>query len=155
MTTQISRLAIVLGTLALSSLSSFAAEDHSAEEQEIRKIEQDWVAAIKGKDGSFLQRLEADDYVMTGPDGLVLDKASDIKDVTSGDTVFDELKIDSLKVRFYGNTAITNGVGTAKAHQHDKDVSGQYAWTDVFVKQDGQWKAVSAHVTPVAKPESE
>src|ERR1017187_7790947 len=28
---------------------------------------------------------------------------------------------------------------------------GQYAFTDVFVKQKGEWKAVSGQVTPVAK----
>jgi hypothetical protein len=32
-----------------------------------------------------------------------------------------------------------------------EDLSGQYSWTDVFVKQNGQWKAVAAQVTMVAK----
>src|SRR5437868_2710473 len=99
MKTHTSRLAAVLAALSVTCLSSLATDDRSTEEQEIRKIEQDWVAAIKAKDGSFLRQIEVDDYVMTGPDGLALDKAGDIKGVTSGDTVFDELKIDSLKVR--------------------------------------------------------
>jgi len=35
-----------------------------------------------------------------------------------------------------------------------EDESGQYSFIDVFVKQKGEWKAVSGQVTPVAKDEA-
>jgi ketosteroid isomerase-like protein len=138
--------------LSLPVLSVQAAANRTADEQQIRKIEQDWIDAIVKRDGGFLAKLEADDFTFTDPDGGVMDKAGDIKNTTTGDTVFDEIKIDSLKVRFYGDTAIVNGLGTVKAHQKDEDLSGQYSWTDVFVKQKGEWKAVAGHVTQVEQP---
>ena len=141
-----------VSAISLVQLSLHAADtSRSGDEQQIRKIEQDWINAIVKRDGAFLAKLEADDYTFTGADGVVLDKPGDIKNISSGDTVFDDIKIDSVKVRFYGNTAIVNGLGTAKAHAKEEDLSGQYSWADVFVKQGGQWKAASAHVTPVAK----
>jgi ketosteroid isomerase-like protein len=148
MKTKMFLLAALIGILVpLVSIS--AATDRKSDEQQIRKIEQDWIDAIVKRDGTFLTKLEADDFTFTDPDGRVLDKAGDIKDTTSGETVFDEVKIDSLKVRFYGDTAIVNGVGTAKAHDQGEDLSGKYSWTDVYVKQKGEWKAVAAHVTQV------
>jgi ketosteroid isomerase-like protein len=138
--------------LSLPVLSAETPADRTADEQQIRKIEQDWIDAIVKRDGAFLTKLEADDFTFTDPDGVVRDKAADIKDTTTGDAVFDEIKIDSLKVRFYGDTAIVNGLGTVKAHEKDEDLSGQYSWTDVFAKQKGQWKAVAAHVTMVGEP---
>lgn len=138
--------------LSLPVLSAETPADRTADEQQIRKIEQDWIDAIVKRDGAFLTKLEVDDFTFTDPDGVVRDKAADIKDTTTGDAVFDEIKIDSLKVRFYGDTAIVNGLGSVKAHEKDEDLSGQYSWTDVFVKQKGQWKAVAAHVTMVGEP---
>lgn len=128
-----------------------AGGDRSNDEQQIKKIEQDWIIAIVKRDAPFLQKLETDDYIFTGPDGKALSKAEDIKNTTGGDTAFDDFKIDNLKVRFYGDTAIVNGLGTVKAHMKDEDMSGQYSWTDIFVKQNGEWKAAAAHVTPVAR----
>jgi ketosteroid isomerase-like protein len=138
--------------ISVPVISVNATADRTGDEQQIRKIEQDWVDAIVKRDGEFLTKLEADDFTFTDPDGGVLDKAGDIKNTTTGDTVFDEIKIDSLKVRFYGDTAIVNGLGTIKAHANDEDLGGQCSWTDVFAKQNGQWKAVAAHVTMVEKP---
>ena len=151
MKTKMFLVALCIG-LSLSVLSVQAGADRTADEQQIRKIEQDWVDAIVKRDGAFLTRLEADDFTFTDPDGAVRDKAGDIKNTTTGDAVFDEIKIDSLKVRFYGDTAIVNGLGTAKVHEKEEDLSGQYSWTDAFVKQNGQWKAVAAHITMVETP---
>ena len=69
----------------------------------------------------------------------------------TGDTVFTDFKIDDLKVRFYGDTGIVAGQGSIKAHTKTQDLSGKYVWTDTFVKQNGEWKAVASQVTRVAK----
>jgi ketosteroid isomerase-like protein len=151
MKTKVFLIALAVG-LAVPAMSVVAAADRSADEQQIRKIEQDWINAIVKRDGAFLTKLEADDFTLTDPDGTVLDKAGSIKETASGETMFDEVKIDNLKVRFYGDTAIVNGQATAKVRTPDQDLSGQYAWTDVFVKQNGEWKAVAAHVTMIERP---
>jgi ketosteroid isomerase-like protein len=155
MKTKMFLIAVWIG-LSLSGSCVPAATNRASDEQQIRKIEQEWIDAIVKRDGGFLKKLEADDFTFTDPDGVVLDKAGDIKNTTTGDTVFDEFKIDSLKVRFYGDTAIVNGLGTIKMHEQDEDLSGQYSWTDVFVKQKGEWKAAAAHLTMVEQaPEPE
>ena len=138
-----------IAVLACPNWSRAADSGASTDEQQIRKIEREWIDAIVKRDGSYLQKVEAADFVMTGPDGKVLSKEEDIKNTTGGETIFDDIRIDDLKVRFYGDTAIVNGQGTVKGHSK-KDVSGKYSWTDVFVKMSGDWKAVSAQVTVVA-----
>jgi hypothetical protein len=44
-----------------------------------------------------------------------------------------------------------SGLETEKSKYDGKDSSGQYRFTDVFVKQGGAWKAVSTHVSKVKK----
>jgi hypothetical protein len=43
------------------------------------------------------------------------------------------------------------GSDTEKSTYHGKDSSGQYSWTDVFVKRNGQWQAVASQSTKVPK----
>jgi ketosteroid isomerase-like protein len=150
----------IAGAIALAQLPGYAAgTDRSGDEQQIKKLEQDWVNAMVKRDGAFLQKLEADDYTLTGPDGKTLTKQEDIKNTTEGETIFDNINIEKLKVRLYGDTAVVNGENMVKAHSKsgdlEEDLSGPYSWTDVFVKQNGQWKAVATHVTAIGPEDQE
>ena len=141
---------LTVGILATPGWSRAADTGRSDDEQQIRKIEQEWLDAIVKRDTSYLDKVEASDFSITGPSGKTLSKEEDIKDTTSGETRFEKMTIDELQVRFYGDTALAHGIATVKAHTKKKDLSGKYTWTDVFVKMNGDWKAVSTQVTAIA-----
>jgi ketosteroid isomerase-like protein len=84
------------------------------------------------------------------PDGKLLNKAEDIQSMT-GDVVLTASKVDDLKVRIFGDTAVAVGVSSVKGRDKKNDISGQYRWTDTFVKQNGGWRAVASQVTFVKK----
>jgi ketosteroid isomerase-like protein len=128
-----------------ASPSGFAA---SAEEQQLTKIEQDWGEAYVKRDTAFARRITSEDFVFVGPDGNMVNKADYVTSI-AGDTVFTGFKIDDLKIRTYGDAAVVIGTATITAKTMGKDESGKYSFTDVFVKQGGEWKAVSGHVTPM------
>jgi hypothetical protein len=54
-----------------------------------------------------------------------------------------------MVVRLFGNTAVVTGSTMEKRSDHGKDSSGKYVWTDVFVKQNGKWKAVVSQTARV------
>jgi ketosteroid isomerase-like protein len=137
-------------TFMLASTSLWAADPVRPVEEQLKKIEQDWAEAYVKRDTAFLQRITTDDFAFIGPDGNMVSKAEYVKSI-EGDTVFTAFKIDELKVRVYGDAAVVLGLATITAKTKDEDESGRYSFTDVFVKQKGEWKAVSGHVTPVAK----
>nr|MBA3766029.1 nuclear transport factor 2 family protein [Acidobacteriota bacterium] len=56
---------------------------------------------------------------------------------------------DRLKVRVYGETAVVTGRATVKGKYKGMDISGQYRYTHVFVKQRGHWLVVTAQQTRV------
>ena len=124
---------------------------NSEDEQTLVKIQHEWAEARLKRDGSFAQRIEADDFTVVWFDGGIVNKEEDVKSYESTDTVFTDFKIDDLKVRFYGDTAIVVGQGSIKAHTKTQDLSGKYVWTDTFVKQRGAWTAVASQVTPVVQ----
>jgi ketosteroid isomerase-like protein len=144
----------IFSALLLTSGSVCAADPARAnDEQQLTKIENDWAGAYVKRDSSFIQRITADDFTFIGPDGNMVNKGDYVKGLTA-DTVFTGFKIDDLKIRTYGDAAVAIGLATITVKTKGEDDSGQYSFTDVFVKQKGEWKAVSGQVTPVAKDQA-
>jgi ketosteroid isomerase-like protein len=139
----------VFPMLLLARVTSVSADEVKNIEQ-ITKIEREWSESFVKHDASVPQRVEAEDFTMVDPDGKLLNKAEDIKNMT-GDVVFTASKVDDLKVRIFGDTAVAVGVSSVKGHDKKNDISGQYPWTDTFVKQNGEWRAVASQVTFVKK----
>lgn len=142
----ISVAAILLAPL----LGSIFAADTSADEQQINKLEHEWGNAYVKRDTTFTQRITTEDFTFIGPEGNMVGKSEYVKSI-AGDTVFTAFTIENLKVRVYGDAAVAVGEATIKARTKEEDSSGKYSFTDVFVKKDGEWKAVAGHVTSIAR----
>lgn len=117
-------------------------------EMQLSKIEHEWADAYVKRDPSFVKRLTTENFIFIGPDGVAMNKADYIKDIT-GETVFSAFAVGDLKIRTYGNVGVVTGKATITAKTKELDQSGEYAFTDVFVKQGGEWKAVSGQATLV------
>lgn len=136
------------GLATVLSASTVRAADAAADEQQLRKLEQDWAESYVKRDPAFAQKNTTDDFTFIGPEGNMMNKADYIKGVT-GPTTFTQFKIDDLKIKMYGDTAVVLGQATITAKTGEKDESGLYAFTDVFVRQKNEWKAASGQATAV------
>ena len=120
-------------------------------QRELLKLEDDWSQASINRDASALQRFYADEYVFIDEDGVVTDRAKELKNLTTGDFRLDAFKFDDMKVRLYGNVAVVTGRNTIQGVWvgTNRDVSGPYRFTDIFVKRDGRWVCVSSQSSRV------
>lgn len=144
----------LFATVLLGLASARAADPAGASvEQQITKMENDWADSYVKRDSSFAQKNTTDDFTYIGPDGNAVSKADYVKGLT-GNTIFTAFKITSVKVRIYGDAAVAVGIVAISANTKGEDESGDYAFTDVFVKQKGEWKAASSQVTQVAKDQA-
>jgi hypothetical protein len=114
------------------------------------KIEQELNdASIKG-DVSPRERYIADTYIFTSPTGVVMTKAQGTADMKSGDIKIESSKVNDMKVQLYGDAAVVTFSRTQKGVLHGNDISGQYRWTHLFVKQNGRWQLVAGQGTRLA-----
>ena len=104
------------------------------------------------RDTDFLDRHLSEDYTSIHPHGNVLDKKGEIEVVKSGEVAIMEMKPNEMKVRTYDNVAVITGRSTIKATVNGQDASGEYRFTDVWVKRGDRWQAVASQVTRIAKP---
>lgn len=126
------------------------AEAKSAEV--VKRLEMQWMEAYAKRDAAFLEQYLSDDYAGGYPDGTVLDKKREIEAVKSGAVDLTSMKPLEMKVRIYGDAAVVTGRSSINAKVGGQDVSGEYRFTDVWIKRDDRWQAVASQVTRIAKP---
>src|SRR4051812_9779879 len=139
------RLILILALLTFSAL--LAVGQSSSDEQSVKRIEREMVAGVLKGNASVFEKHLADSYVFTGPDGIVMNKTENIAPLKSGELKFESSKYDDMKVQLYGNTAIVTYRSTDKGTYKGSDLTGQYRWTDVFVKRDGRWQVAATQGT--------
>ncbi|MCX6545980.1 MAG: nuclear transport factor 2 family protein [Acidobacteria bacterium] len=140
---------LLLIVVALLTVSPAFAQAPSAVDREIIKLEHDWSTAWQKKDAAFLQKLFADEYLFTDPEGVTFSKTQDIANTTAATTKVESFLFSDLKVHVYGDTAVVTGLNTIKATVVGKASNGAYRFTDVFVKRDGRWQVVTSQSTLV------
>ena len=114
-------------------------------EQELIKLENGWAENILKNDIAFFDRILADGYTEADSEGNVNTKSQYIANFKSNTFVVTSAVLDDINVRVYGDTAVVTGRNTMKGQYKGKDDSGQYRWTDIWVKRDGRWQCVAGH----------
>ena len=120
-------------------------------EQTLMKMEQEIADGIIKGDTSAWDRYSDANSVFTDPGGMMMNKAQSMAMFKSGDLKLESIKMDNMKVQMFGKTAIVTYTSMDKGTYKGKDISGEYRWTDVFVKMGGKWKLVAGQGTPIMK----
>ena len=121
-------------------------------EDTLIQVEHDWGNALLKADVAAWSRFLGDDWVLTYSDGSLVTKPMALADLKEGALRIESFRLDDMKVRVYGDTAVVTGQITEKSKFRDKDTSGVRRFTDVFVKRDGRWQAVASHESDVSAP---
>lgn len=128
------------GTSATGAAGTAASDEVK---KTIAGLEQEWAKAIVAKDAAAVGRLLADDFKGTS-ESVLYSKADAIGDVR-GDTTYDALELTNIEVRVFGDTAIATMDQSERGKHAGEPFSGHYLFTNVWVKRNGQWQAVSSH----------
>lgn len=121
----------------------------SADEKAVLQLELDWCDALAKHDADFLQRALAEEYRYTDPAGRVSGKADELARAKTGDVQIDSFHLSDEKVQIYGETAVMTGETAIKGKDNGGDITGDYRWTDLFVKRGGNWQVVASQATVI------
>jgi ketosteroid isomerase-like protein len=109
-----------------------------------------WADAERGADAATTERLLTDDFVGIGPVGFELPKSAWLQRLAGGDLHYDELSLDEVTTRRYGDCAVTtarwNARGTAQGHP----IPEAARLTLISVQQDAEWRLAGVHFSFIA-----
>ena len=118
-------------------------------EQEVLRLENEQNEAFLRNDTDTIARALADDFIEITARGTIRTKAQMVAESKSGEMRFDYRKIEEIRVRGYGNTAVVNVRVTRKGTYKGQEFSNQAWYTRVYVKDRGRWRAVVHQVTRI------
>ncbi|MGA3284554.1 MAG: nuclear transport factor 2 family protein [Verrucomicrobiota bacterium] len=121
-------------------------------EQALAHLEQEWADAVKHRDASTIDRIQAEEYMFTDPAGRTWTKTRALDTIKAGDLVIDSFELSDVQVKIYGNTAVVTFAITWNGSFRGTDISGPQRMTDIFVKRAGHWQCVASQATRIRSP---
>ena len=129
-------------------------------ERQIFNLEEELTQTEHRLDVQALDRIYADDIMVTAPIGICVDKDAVMDEVRSASekAVVGRYDKDDLKVRAFGDTAVSSYRMAAAATFEGREIKRQLCITNVWMKRSDQWQIVARHTASLpgdTPPDSE
>ena len=105
--------------------------------------ERQWAESVASGDTGPVERILANDFLGVDPKGNLYDKAKMISDTREAPKFFISNRLNEVKVRFYGDTAIAQG-DESWERRVGEPRRGRFVWTDTWIRRGGRWQIVAA-----------
>src|SRR5262245_19670947 len=116
-------------------------ENRKETERYIIDSERQWAESVATGDTSAIERILADDFIGVDPKGRLYTKRQMIDETRNAPKYFVSNRLNDVKVRFYGNTAIAQGSETWEKRSGE---GGRFVWTDTWLQRNGRWQIIAA-----------
>jgi hypothetical protein len=122
-----------------------------SEADEIRAVEHERLRAIVDADTVTTELLHADNFQLITPLGGTLSKSDYLGMIASGDVDYLFWEPGSMDVLVYGDAAVIRYQAEIKIKVTwaPNAPEGKFWHTDLYEKQDGQWKVVWSQATQI------
>ena len=120
-------------------------------EQELRRLEDEWLNSYLRGDRAAFDRIVADDFTGTDESAKVRSKTQERELVqTTPSPAGVTLTNEDVKARIYGDTAIITGRIVSKVQNGGSaSINFQSRFTDTFLKRQGRWQVVARHYSRI------
>jgi ketosteroid isomerase-like protein len=125
-----------------------AAPSIASDQKQLVALEYAYSQALIRRDRAFLESYYAADWRGGNWMGFWT-KATMLKAVLGDRYLTKEVTLTNVRARVVGDIGIVQGVSQEVTSVDGRDTSGRWSFTDVFRKDDGQWKAIASHTSEV------
>jgi ketosteroid isomerase-like protein len=114
-----------------------------ADTDTLRRLNQNYVHSVEMSDVGYFEEALAEDFVNSNPDGSLVGRAEFLAQIARPAGI-SNLEAHDVRIRLLGDTAVIHA-RTTYTKPGGQPGAGRY--TDVWMKKDGRWLCVAAHVT--------
>ena len=125
------------------------AKAQTDDEATLRHIKEvDWPKAYREQDTILLDKILADEFKMIGSDGEYSGKAEQIQYIKIHKPNYISFKFQIRRLEIFENgTAVVSGTGTIRKKDEKGEYDLIYQSSNVLIKRNGTWKAISSHTS--------
>ena len=119
----------------------------SADSTELSRLEKVWNEAHVRGDAETLDRLWADDLIVTVPNMPVMTKPNALAIAKSGRIKFQRYETSDIGIRVYGEAAVVTGLLERTRSLNGRDIADKWRFTKVYIRRAGKWQVVAWHAS--------
>jgi uncharacterized protein (TIGR02246 family) len=122
-------------------------------EQEVRKLERQWLDAYEKHDVAAMEKIVANEFTATFPDGRMQSKAQILKFIGQprrAGSPSPKFSSEDVQARVFGDTVVLTGkLVTLWPGPNDTSMKQEARYTDTYVKRDGNWQVVASAMSNI------
>jgi ketosteroid isomerase-like protein len=117
-----------------------------AVESALKKMEDQWQAAIAAHDQGAVDALVAADFAGINPEGRFVNKAAILAQMKNDKDTYGSARNEKLNVHLYGSNiaVVTGSVRSKGKNRNGQPFDRAYRYTDTWVERDGKWQCVAS-----------
>jgi ketosteroid isomerase-like protein len=119
------------------------AEIISMDVEVLDKLNKAYVDAVQKSDVPWFKEHLSSDFHNSNPDGTIVDRAGFLAQVAKP-VALKGLEPREVKIRLFGDFAI---IHAKTVYRKPDGQAGAGRYTDIWMRRDGRWRCVAAHVT--------
>ena len=149
----VSLLTFIIGTAAATLInplrgSHTAPVSNAAEEQEVLRVERQYIRANLEGDIALLDEILADEFSIRTRWGRVTDKPSRLTLLADPFFAFEVIRTDNVRATVTGDKAVVTGdVFIRSSYGYNNSDGASYRYRRAYEKRDGRWQIVSVYLT--------
>jgi ketosteroid isomerase-like protein len=116
----------------------------------LKTIDTSWNDLRLKADVAGLDKLLADDWLLTHSDGRVQDKKDYLQELSSRSRSNQAIENEDVSIRHYGGTAVVTGTSVQAGTSNGLPWSGRFRYTRVWILREGRWQMVASHSSRIA-----
>jgi ketosteroid isomerase-like protein len=120
--------------------------------EQLKEIEKEFEAALVRNDRDAIAQFLAEDWVIVGPNGKVIQRNRFLEVIEAGLLVHTRMETSETRIRVYGDAAVVTGLTTSAGSFAGQEFSNLERATSVYVRQQGKLVCVLTHLTTVQQP---
>jgi CubicO group peptidase (beta-lactamase class C family) len=124
----------------------------SQSEQEVRKLEREWLDAYEQHDAGAMDRILADDFKLTQSGGAAQTKAdilAALKAPRDSGRPEPKFSTDDVQSRVEGDTVILTGRFIQRMERDGQMRTMEARYADTYAKRQGRWQVVASQLTRI------
>jgi hypothetical protein len=120
--------------------------------EDLGKINDQFISNFIHNDVASHDRLLHPRFIMIGPDGAKVDRATYLKKWASGfdPDVITYWDVRDEQITLVGSTALVRSTNKQVVHRAGQDTASMSIYTDTYIYQDGKWRCIQAQITRVS-----
>jgi ketosteroid isomerase-like protein len=138
--------------MLIATAPLFSQPSVQSDTRDLERLENVWNEAHEHGNADALDALWADDMEIAVPKMPVISKADALKFARSGRMKFLRYQTSDIHVRVYGDAAVVTGRLQRTRSMNGQEISDDWRFTKMYVRQAGQWRVVAFHASEAAQP---